>query len=868
MKEIIEAKLNASRKELLDLSLRNTLLNYKTPKARGLQIIQEKSIAIYDILVKQGKSMTFLARPGKESDEEAIDLPALEQPEDDGAYYDTRLQTNITENKLQTRVLNTYYFARTSIEEQGVNILYLALGMLNWYDKSSIEEVRYAPLVLIPVSLERSSASERFRLRYSGAEIGPNLSLQAKLMADFNLSIPDLVESEEFNIETYFREVQERVNHLNTWKVDEDAIELGFFSFGKFMIYEDLDNTKWPEKRKPYDHELLLFHGGFKEAPPTAGEEHHLDEETDARDLFHVVDADSSQVLAMLAVHEGRNMVIQGPPGTGKSQTITNIIANAIGNGKKVLFVAEKMAALDVVKRRLDNIGLGEACLELHSHKSNKRIILDELKRILELGKPTITQLEEEINLLPSAVEELNTYCAEINKQIEQSGISAQEAIGQLLEIQRTFPEYKFPKVPVEHLQDWNKAKLLEVEHIADQIQARLKAVGLPEQLLFFGTALTVFLPSDEENLKHLLDRALEASHALQHQGNIASQFLLTNQPLNQADAKLLIHLSEAAAGAPDLRNIQIRDPAWINNAADIEELIQTGERLTKIRREYADYLIAEAWDQDVLEIRQDLIAHGNKWYKFLIGDYKRSVKKLAGLLNQPMPGDLQTKLKYVDAILEGRRLAGSLQELEPLATQLLGNRYQKLRTSWESIALVAKYLMTIHQSIQQNKIPDTFLDFLGQFNEPSRSIAHAEGLITALEAYEQALTALLHKIKFRESPFDGKSYSEQEEKLTRWKRSHAEIHQAVSWNVLVEWVDQKGCSYMLQMINGWDSAAENLKTAVKKSWYEYLIEQAMLNSYALRKFERSSHEEIIERFRRLDLLNQRYNRIKVALKH
>ncbi|MGK9119067.1 DUF3320 domain-containing protein [Olivibacter jilunii] len=870
MKEIIESKLNASRKELLDLSLRNTLLNYKTPKARGLQIIQEKSRAIYDILVKQGKSMTFVARPGKDGEEEETDLPPLEEPESEDAYYDTRLQTNLTEKKLQTNILNTYYFAKTSIEEQGVNILYLALGMLNWYEKNTPEETRYAPLILIPVSLERSSASERFRLRYSGADIGPNLSLQAKLMADYSITLPDLAESEEFDVDLYFKEVLDKIKHVEKWRIDEDAIELGFFSFGKFMIYEDLDSSKWPDERKPYNHDLLqaLFHGGFKEPQPIAGEEHHLDEDTEADKLFQVVDADSSQVLAMLAVHDGRNMVIQGPPGTGKSQTISNIIANSIGNGKKVLFVAEKMAALEVVKRRLDNIGLGEACLELHSHKANKRTILDELKRILELGKPTITQLEEEINFLPTTVEELNTYCNEINTQIGQSGITTHEAIGHLLKIQKALPGYKFPKVPVEHLQCWDQSKILQAEQTADKIQTRLKAVGLPEKLLFAGTRLSLFLPSDEESLKQLLDKTLEANVALQEKSNTISQFLTTPCPKNEANIQQLIQLSAVASAAPDLRHIQIQDHAWLNNQGDIEELLQTGSRLSKLRSQYADHFIAEAWDQHVLEIRQDLIAHGHKWYKFLIGDYKRSNKKLAGLLNQPMPGDLQAKLSYVDAILEGRRLTNSLQELEPLATRLLGSRYQKLRTNWETISSIAQYLKTVHQGIHEEKIPASFLSFLEQFQEPSISDANAKELAAALASYQEALHALLHKLKFEGNLFENTSYATQHEKLTQWKSRQAEIHQAVSWNVLVEDVETDGYSYMLQMIKSWEAATEYLKTAVQKSWYEYLIEQAMLNSYALRKFERSSHEETIERFRRLDRLNQQYNRIKVALKH
>jgi hypothetical protein len=198
MLESIQAKLEASRKELLDLGLRNPLLNYKTPNGKGIKIVQEKSEFIFDILAKQNKAMTFLGVPDRKNNidtqalvEDKVEMPELAQPTEE-SYQDTKLQTSETEQKLQTRLLNTYYFARTSIEEQGVNILYLALGMLKWYESGNTETPRYAPLLLIPVELERSSAQERFRLKYTGSDIGANLSLQAKMKADFNISIPDL----------------------------------------------------------------------------------------------------------------------------------------------------------------------------------------------------------------------------------------------------------------------------------------------------------------------------------------------------------------------------------------------------------------------------------------------------------------------------------------------------------------------------------------------------------------------------------------------------------------------------------------------------------------------------------------------------
>ncbi len=308
MQESIQAKLEASRKELLDLGLRNPLLNYKSPKGKGLTIIREKSEAIYDILVRQSKAMTFLAN--KDTVEN---------------FTDTRLQTGEEEERLQSRLLNTYYFARTSIEEQGVNILYLALGMLRWNDG---EEDRLAPILLVPVNLERSSAQERFRLRYTGSEIGANLSLQAKMKTDFNINIPDIPEAEAFDLPAYFKELGSHVN--SSWSVETDTIELGFFSFGKFLIYNDLETSNWP---KDHPNLVSLFETGFHE--DVIAEEDDMDADTKANELLRVVDADSSQVMAMLAVNDGGNLVIQGPlvPVNHKQSRI--LLLMQLGKAKK-----------------------------------------------------------------------------------------------------------------------------------------------------------------------------------------------------------------------------------------------------------------------------------------------------------------------------------------------------------------------------------------------------------------------------------------------------------------------------------------------------------------------------------------------------
>lgn len=873
MRDLIFPKLEAARKELLDLGMRNTLLNYKVPKARGLRIVQEQSVSIYQILVKQNKAMTFLGRPGKkemEEDEEMPELPPLTEDELQEAYHDTRLQTNESEQKLQTKILNTYYAARTSLEEQGVNTLFLSLGMLSWFEKGNDEEVRKAPLVLVPVTLERSSASERFRLRYTGGDIGANLSLQAKMMADFNIRIPGLPEEEDLDISGYFSLIREHIAHMKNWEVEADAIELGFFSFGKFMIYHDLDTSGWPEHKNPADHPILqsLFGAGFTEPQPTVGEGHQLDQETEAGQLMQVVDADSSQVIAMLSVHEGRNMVIQGPPGTGKSQTITNLIADAVGSGKKVLFVAEKMAALEVVKRRLDSIGLGEACLELHSHKANKRELHAELKRILELGKPAVAHLEEEIRLLEPVTEELNAYADEMNRIAGQSGISVHDVIGHLLRISAENREYKFPVIAISNVSSLDAARMTDLERAAGQVQARLNSIGPPEKLVFYGTGLTVFLPKDEELARGLLSVAVQVTGNLIHASEALSRSMEFPVHVDTAEIKKLVQTADWAVKNPGTDSMSVEDGAWLNNQADIAEIISTGNKLAEIHRRYDPVFIPEAWGQEMLEIRQNLMAHGSKWYKFLIGDYKRSVKKLASFLNAVLPDSLEQKLELVNTVMEEKRLSAALQSYNALGERLFRQYWQQQRSDWTLLKNAADYLQAVHTHIGKGDIRPEIIGLLQENRETGTIRGHKENTAALLDEQEKAFRTLFQHLDFSGNGIENFKLSAQVSVLTRWKEQLPEMHKAVQWNVLKETTEQQGAGFLIKAVENWNDAGLHLRTALQKTWYDYLLEQAMLDSTELRKFERSTHEETIAAFRRMDVLKQYYSRAKVALKH
>ena len=175
------------------------------------------------------------------------------KPLTEAELRDTKLQTNDTDRRLQRRLLATYHAARTYIEDRGHNVLFLALGMLHWREEEDPKRDLKAPLLLVPVKLERAAVRERYKLSYTGDDIEENLSLAEKLRLDFGIELPEFAKQiEDFNPKAYLESVAKKVEHKDDWEVDEDEIYLGFFSFTKLLMYRDLDCAGWPEDEQPY----------------------------------------------------------------------------------------------------------------------------------------------------------------------------------------------------------------------------------------------------------------------------------------------------------------------------------------------------------------------------------------------------------------------------------------------------------------------------------------------------------------------------------------------------------------------------------------------------------------------------------------
>ena len=219
---------------------------------------------------------------------------------------------------------------------------------------------------------------------------------------------------------------------------------------------------------------------------------------------YNVVDADTSQTLAINDIMQGKNLVLQGPPGTGKSQTITNIIANAIANGKSVLFVSEKLAALEVVKKRLENVGLGDLVIELHSQKTNRKEFLKSLEKTLNLGEPKVDDSRNLFARYFSVENDLNQYREIINSPLKNSNLPLIDIYGEALILKKKIEHenVRLPRISFKNIDKWSYDDYLKRLDIVKEFVSLANKIGKIEKNPLYGISLCSCLPYEQVTLK------------------------------------------------------------------------------------------------------------------------------------------------------------------------------------------------------------------------------------------------------------------------------------------------------------------------------------------------------------------------------
>ncbi|MET8539247.1 DUF4011 domain-containing protein [Kitasatospora sp. NPDC004799] len=459
----MEGLLDHWQKALIDLGFRNRLVSYRRTRNQAGMDITAPGLA--DILNRLSGGCVFA--PVKESEPDPgatrsalpvkLDKPAREaatlagsRPIDTPASRTSarrptqriELTTSKATQAEQDRHLRRLVtVAKEKFNDYGLWVLHLGVGFLEWRPAPSAENV-VSPLVLVPVTL-RKWKGDSYLLEINGdEEVTFNPALAIK-MEELGIDWPGPEQVDLPDVPALLDQVRRIASKREGWSV-RDRIVLDAFNSSKEAMYRDLKDNR---ARILKSHLVRAIGLGGNSNLPTATFDFdpvpldRIDQLQPPEQTPLVLDSDSSQRQCVAAAVEGRSFVMDGPPGTGKSQTITNIIAGLLDQGRTVLFVSEKAAALDVVRNRLKDVGLDDYVLALHSNTMGRKQVAQELGRALEAPSRSFPGARNgERSAAKDLREELSGYAAAMNEHRAGLGASLHTILGRIALLEKVYP--------------------------------------------------------------------------------------------------------------------------------------------------------------------------------------------------------------------------------------------------------------------------------------------------------------------------------------------------------------------------------------------------------------------------------------------
>lgn len=842
---MIDERFAIARKELLDLSLKNPLINYKLRVATGLEFPSCNVSDTFDYIVNEGKKITF----------------TLEETNNPSKLY-----VNMDEREVHSRLLKTYRSSKLFQEEKGANILFLALGFLSWSD-NDVNFYR-APLILVPVELSKLESMDKFFITYSGDEIRLNVSLITKMKNEFGIDIDYDFEDEIKSIDGYLRFVNDMISksRYSNWTIESTSGAFDFFSYAKFLMYKDLDLSTWLDDDGKLNNPVLekLFITNFDDKLTQ-----NIDEvsELEPLEICNVVDADSSQGAVIYDINKGKNMVIQGPPGTGKSQTITNIIASSINQGKSILFVSEKMAALDVVKSRLEKVGLGDLVLELHSSKTNKAEVLKSIEATLNLGSPKKVDDKQLNEHYEKTRDELKNYQALMKKQVGDSSLTLIEIYGSALKIKEKIDSdnIKFPRINIKGIKDWTNNDFNKRLECIEEYESLVEEIGNIEKHPYYGVNLIDLLPYEQVSIKEKLsdlDDALSSLVAVINE--IGGVF--NNKTTNTLfDSKRLINSIEEIKKYQKIKDINCIDSYYITNERDLDLLIEEAEYFKDCKLNNETYK-DELYNDAITYLDAYRSYHETKLFQRKEVSYlKDKLKELALKYDYKTLSKLNRDLKNYKILVEH----------EQLFKHLFKDVYQGLfKTNWN---IIKSYLVPTREFLTkiENYNVITQTKFVISDSDKVDRLSELE------DTYFERMKTFKDKLEefFNLSHYDYQKkfayyywyldlpFNELRKVISAWKNNVDSIIEVVRYNNLIEKINKLGLKglqdYYLET-----GKYKNLSIILKYEYYDSLINRAYDENPALSNFREYKIERVIDLFKNLDIKLQVENIRTILEKH
>jgi very-short-patch-repair endonuclease len=875
--------LERSRKELLDLSLRNPLLKFRISSKRGLSIIDENADQVFDALVRSKMTLKFhhtmeggeaRKRRGRKPKDETLNLvPAEPTPlVRVGMGEENRedsLATPYSAEEMQERLLATWRDAELALQERGANFLNAAIGHLEWYEADNSDVMLRAPLILVPVRLERSGVRGKFTLRATEEDPCLNIALAEKLK-EFDVRLPPLPENaDEIGVTGYLDEIARSVRGQKRWKVDTHSMAIGFFSFGKFLMYRDLDPDIWPEWCHPGTHEILtgLLTEGMRPEAVAVSAQDDLDEVVPPGETMEVVDCDGSQAEALAEVAYGQNLIVQGPPGTGKSQTITNMIAQAVHEGKSVLFIAEKMAALDVVKRRLDSVGLGELCLELHSDKANKKAIVEQLKTAMNSGRPRIVESGTGPQLADSR-KDLNGYTKALHETFRNSGLSPYKAFSTSEKIRAAFPQ--LPEFGQKALADYSQAQYRSLRSLGgDLADCIRKTVGTPSKHPFAEVGLTEVLPGADADIgqklmdaKASLDEALAAMRALAGDADLPV-------PETIEGSLAMDSLSGHILASPKLEGVPPLAGHWDGETSrELESVVEKGVAHRRMLAEYDAKVRPKGWGADLEDAREDVSLYVGKPFRLFSGKYRKAANQIKACARAPLPKGPAQLIEFTEVIAKEKTLRSEIEAAAETGKRFLGSQWKGADSDWSGASSILAWAKTYRTIRKKGPWPDSLDSRVVQPYPASMAQKRDQGSrsVSKWISIKQQLSDAIRIVEAEQAGLQ--SFAKAGGNVSKWSENISRLPEYTYCRRLLDSLMQMGFPEMAQLIYEGTLPPDAIVPAIDWNFATAVSRRSISERPQLRDFHIDAHSSVRERFRKADKDVFAHNRSRLARKH
>ncbi len=851
------------KERLLDLSLRNRLLNYSPSRSKSIVLAVPELDLLEDQLAGDG-ALRFEPRIEVGDDPRAHELQATRGADDQLAAQRRALlerQRVLTEHAatdLDRRLNEIARQARTEVEESGASTLYLAIGLLRWYESDTSDKPRTAPILLYPVELRRQSARESYRVQARDDEPRLNDTLFEKLRITFGLEFDELqtlpLDEAGVDVAQVLRTLRRAVARLPKFEVLDEA-HLSFFSFTKYLMWRDLDRHREALLRSPLvDH--LVAGGGtpWPEQEPFP-EPRALDRSDPPCRVPLVLDADSSQLAAIQAGVSGRTFVLQGPPGTGKSQTIANLIGACLAAGQRVLFVAEKRAALDVVARRLRQVGLGDDCLELHSNKANKRAVVEELARVLEqkrvAGK---IDLEPTRRRVESAAARLNGYVDHLHEisPVGRSYFSAAARLGELEDAPRVGLDLEAVAATT---RETFEQHLEALSALGDAARDLPHLVGHP----FAACRVTEWSRLQAREWEAALARSIEAAERVQSAQSAAARRLglAPELPLAALDSVVWM-LRLLAAGVPEGADSLLSRSDRRTAIARLEGLLEPAKQRAELMAKLSEHFEPRIVEADLNAWLAAFRRHARSMALVRWWSLRKARAELAAFRIQAHRSAVDT-LQDLERAIQAQELGRALEREQAFLSEALGAHARGAETDFEAVGRLVAFVRDWGEAASQLRAA------IGEHpvvRPPALPSAEAEAalapLLEVLPGFRSELAELVRQLGVdRAEAFSGgggvETVSAIVERAKSWRASLPMLRDWARFVGAEEAVRDRGLTALARALRRDELRAGELGSAFERAFWEAWLDHRAQEIDALRSFNGRDHDRVVRRFQKAD---------------